>query len=403
MTDRVLARAREALGADAVGQDPEGRPRVSPESTDGVARAMTLAHNEGWTVRIEGRGTWCPPDAPADLVVTTTALDRVTTVAPSDLVATIQAGAASGAVQRRLGAERVWLAWDAPGRPQRSLGSIVATATAGPLRHRYGPIRDHILGCTFVSGDGRIVRPGGTVVKNVAGYDLTKLMAGGFGAFGIITELNLRLRAAPELDRTLLARGGRDALSSAGRDLAAAAIDAVALELLSPAMAADAEWVLAVRLAGAADGVRAESDRVKQVATLGWTAPSADQANAIWHGAAHAALAGNVTLRLGVLLPGIDDTLDLLADHLDLGLVAAGAGSGSIRWTGDVPAERLMTVRRIAAGREIPMTLERAPWALRRAAGHFGLYREGVGAIVGKLRDTFDPGHVIQVPLDNDG
>jgi hypothetical protein len=61
MSDRVLARAREALGADAVGQDPEGRPRVSPESTDGMARAMALAHNESWTVRIEGRGTWCPP------------------------------------------------------------------------------------------------------------------------------------------------------------------------------------------------------------------------------------------------------------------------------------------------------------------------------------------------------
>jgi glycolate oxidase FAD binding subunit len=402
MTDRVLARAREALGADAVGQDPQGRPRVSPESTDGMARAMSLAHGESWTVRIEGRGTWCPPDAPADLVVTTTALDRVNTVAPADLVATVQAGAAIGAVQRRLGAERVWLAWDSPGRPQRSLGSIVATGTAGPLRHRYGPIRDHLLGCTFVSGDGRIVRPGGSVVKNVAGYDLTKLMAGGFGAFGVITELNLRLRAAPELDRTLLARGGRDALSSAGRDLAEAAIDAVALELLSPAMAADAEWVLAVRLAGSADGVRAEMERVKQVATLAWTAPSPDQANAIWHGAAHAALAGNVTIRLGVLLPGVDDTLDLLADHLDLGLVAAGAGSGSIRWTGDVPPERLMTVRRIAAGREIPLTLERAPYAYRRTVGHFGLYREGVGSIVARLRDTFDPGHIIQVPLDAD-
>lgn len=403
MTDRVLARAREVLGADAVGQDPEGRPRVSPESTEGVARAMALAHGEGWTVRIEGRGTWCPPDAPADLAVATTALDRVASVAPADLVTTVQAGAAIGAVQRRLGAERVWLAWDAPGRPQRSLGSIVATATAGPLRHRYGPIRDHVLGCTLVTGDGRIVRPGGVVVKNVAGYDLTKLMAGGFGAFGVITELNLRLRAAPELDRTLLARGGRDALSSAGRDLVEAAVDAVALELFSPAMAADAEWVLAVRLAGPADGVRAESERVKQVAGIAWSAPNPDQANAIWHGAAHAAMAGNVTLRLGVLLPGIDDTLDLLADHLDLGLVSAGAGSGSIRWTGDVAPERLLTVRRIAAGREIPLTIERAPWAFRRAVGHFGLYREGVGAIVAKLRDSFDPGHVIQVPLDTDG
>lgn len=403
MSHRILARVREVLGGVAVVADPEGRPRVAPESVEDVARTLALAHGEGWKVRVEGRGTWCPTDSPADLILTTSALDAVASVAPADLVATVGAGVPFGAVQRRLAAERVWLGWDPPGRPQRSLGSIVATATAGPLRHRLGPIRDHLLGCTFVSGDGRIIRPGGTVVKNVAGYDLTKLMAGGFGAFGVLTQLHLRLRAIPESDITLIALGSRDVLTSVGRDLVEAAVDAAAMELFSPAMAAEPEWVLAVRLAGPTGGVHAEAARIKATGHLEWSTVSADQANALWHGAAHAAMVGNVTLRLGVLLDGIDDTLDLLHDHLDIGLVSAGAGSGLIRWTGDAPPDRIMAVRRTAAAREIPMTIERAPWDARRVLGHFGMYREGVGTLVARLRDTFDPGRVLVVPLDADG
>jgi glycolate oxidase FAD binding subunit len=403
MTDRVMARVREALGTEAVGQDPDGRPRVAPESSEDTGRVLELAYREGWKVRIDGRGSWTPGDAPTDLVVTTSALDTVLNVAPEDLMATVEAGAAFGAIQRRLAEDRVWLAADPPGRAQRSIGSIVATGTAGPVRHRFGPIRDQILGVTLVSGDGRVIRPGGTVAKNVAGYDLTKLVAGGFGAFGVITELHLRLRAVPEVDRTILARGDRDALSSAGRDLSQAAIDAVALELLSPAMAADPEWVLAVRITGEGGGVEAEIERVRATAALPWSVLAPEQANGLWHGAAHAAHAGSLTLRMGVLLEGIDDTLDLLADHLDIGLVSAGAGSGSIRWTGEAPVERLVALRRAAAGREIPVTLERGPWELRQALGHFGLYREGVGALVGRLREVFDPGRVLQVPLDAHG
>ena len=109
---------------------------------------------------------------------------------------------------------------------------------------------------------------------------------------------------------------------------------------------------------------------------------------------------GPITLRLGVLGDGVDDTIDLLAHDLDEGLLSAGAGSGMIRWTGDAPIERLRAVRRAAAAREIPMTLERAPWPVRRAFGHFGAYREGIGQIVGRLRDTFDPGQCLQVALE---
>ena len=134
-------------------------------------------------------------------------------MSPADLVATVQAGTPLEALRRRLADEGMWLALDPPGRPERSLGSVVATATAGPLRHGFGPVRDHVLGCTVATGDGRLVKAGGRVVKNVAGYDLTKLQVGGFGGFGIIAEAHLRLRALPRADVTLVARGTRDTLT----------------------------------------------------------------------------------------------------------------------------------------------------------------------------------------------
>jgi glycolate oxidase FAD binding subunit len=312
----------------------------------------------------------------------------------------VQAGAPLEALRRRLADYGMWLALDPPGRPERSIGSVVATATAGPLRHGFGPVRDHVLGCTVATGDGRLVNAGGRVVKNVAGYDLTKLHVGGFGGFGIIAEVHLRLRALPRADLTLVARGTRDTLTSAARDIVAGNLLPGALELLSPALAAEADWVLATRLTGTEAAVQADVRRLTSLGELSWVPLPADRTAGFWSTAARGSLAGPVTLRLGVLGDGVDDALDLLAHDLDEGLVSAGAGHGMIRWTGDAVLERLRALRRAAAAREVPMTLERAPWPIRRALGHFGAYREGVGKIVGRLRGTFDPGQCLSVALE---
>jgi FAD/FMN-containing dehydrogenase len=247
------------------------------------------------------------------------------------------------------------------------------------------------------------VKAGGRVVKNVAGYDLTKLQVGGFGGFGIIAEAHLRLRALPRADVTLVARGTRDALTSAARDVIAAELVPAALELLSPALAAEADWVLAARFLGTDAAVQGDVRRIAPIANLAWQPLPADRTAAFWGLVARGSQGGPVTLRLGVLGDGVDDAIDLLAHDLDEGRLSAGAGSGMIRWTGDAPAERLRAVRRAAAAREIPMTLERAPWPVRRALGHFGAYREGIGQIVGRLRDTFDPGQCLQVALEGAG
>jgi glycolate oxidase FAD binding subunit len=264
-------------------------------------------------------------------------------------------------------------------------------------------VRDHVLGCTVATGDGRLVKAGGRVVKNVAGYDLTKLQVGGFGGFGIIAEAHLRLRALPRADVTLVTRGTRDTLTSAARDVMAAELVPAALELLSPALAAEADWVLAARFLGTDAAVQGDVRRIAPIADLAWQPLPPDRTAAFWGVVARGGQGGPITLRLGVLGDGVDDAIDLLSHDLDERLLSAGAGSGMIRWTGDAPVERLRAVRRAAATREIPMTLERAPWPVRRVLGHFGAYREGVGQLVGRLRETFDPGQCLQVALEGAG
>src|SRR2546428_4061552 len=95
-----------------------------------------------------------------------------------------------------------------------------------------------------------MVQSGGRVMKNVAGYDLTRLQAGGFGAFGVIVLVHLRLRTLPRADVTYLLEGAREDLTQVGEDIAAAGLTPAALELVSPALARRERWVLALRLPG---------------------------------------------------------------------------------------------------------------------------------------------------------
>ena len=400
MSDTILARLRALLGTSGVEREADGLPRATPDSTDALAHVCHLAHEEGWRVRVEGQGTWLPADAPADLALSTRALDQVQSVSPADLIATVQAGAPLEQLRRRLGDYGMWLPLDPPGRPDRSIGSVLATGTAGPLRLGFGPVRDHVLGCTVVTGDGRIVRAGGRVVKNVAGYDVTKLHVGGFGGFGVMTEVHLRLRALPRADVTLTARGVRDDLSAAGRALIEAGLGPSALELFSPALAADSDWVLGVRLTGTDAAVEADARRIHSASELEWQLLEPDRSAAFWGLASRAIVGGPITLRLGVLPDGLDETLDLVTHDLSEGLISAGTAAGGLRWTGNASPDHLRAVRRAAAAREIPMTVERAPWAVRREIGHFGAYREGVGQLVSQLRESFDPRGTLQVALE---
>jgi glycolate oxidase FAD binding subunit len=399
----LAERVRALLGGEAI-REEAGRPlRVAPDSVDAVALLLGTANTEGWRVRVAGAGSWIAADAPADLTLSTRRLDRLTRVASEDLTATAEAGITLDALRHRLAEHAAWLALDAPGTPARSLGSVIATGTAGPLRQGFGPVRDHVLGLTVVTGDGRVLRSGGRVMKNVAGYDLTKLHVGGFGAFGVIVEAHLRLRALPRADATFVLTGGRDALMSVLDAVRAAPLEPAAAELVSPLLGGASDWTLAVRLAGTAELVTAHEIALRAATGGRMTALEPEAARDFWLRTAAGVAGRPVTLRAGALPAGTDTVVDLLQHQLDDEWIAASPACGAVRWAGAATAERLQHVRRALAALEVPLTLERAPWPLRHAVGHFGAYREGVGPLVESLRRTFDPGACIVTAVGPDG
>ena len=398
----ILEKVTALLGEGAVLEAGTDRvPRVAPGSPDAVALLLSTAQQEGWRVRLEGSGTWLQSDAPADLALTTRRLDRIPAIEPSDLTATAEAGIGLDQLRQQLADRGAWLAIDPPGLGGRTLGSIVATGTAGPLRQGYGPIKDHLLGVTFVTGDGRMVQSGGRVMKNVAGYDLTRLQAGGFGAFGVIVLVHLRLRALPRSDVTYILEGTREELTQVSEDIAAAGLTPAALELVSPALARRERWVLGVRLAGSPALVAADETGLGAATGGGrFTALRAEEAHAFWMRLAEGFAVRPVTFRIGAVAAASDEVLDLLQHQLGDEWVSASSAAGAIRWTGEASIDRLQRLRRTLAAMEVPLTLERAPWPVRSAVGHFGAYREGVGPLVAGLRKTFDPGGAFVVATE---
>jgi glycolate oxidase FAD binding subunit len=176
-----------------------------PGSTAELAEAVRAAAARGTRLRIVAGGTWLdagrPVDADAELPVG--ALAGIVEYTPGDLTLTARAGTPLAEIERATAAERQFLALDPPGAPAATLGATVATASYGPLAHVFGTPRDNVLGLEVVTGAGDVVRAGGRVVKNVAGFDLVRLMTGAWGTLGVLTEVSVRLRALPEVDATL--------------------------------------------------------------------------------------------------------------------------------------------------------------------------------------------------------
>ncbi len=179
---------------------------VEPGSVDDVATLLRDASRDGLAVLPRGGGTkldWGRPPRRADLVLSTTRLDRVLEHAWADMTATVEAGCTVARLQHALAEQGQRLACD-PLWPERAtIGGILATNDNGPLRARFGALRDLIIGVTLVLPDGTVAKSGGKVVKNVAGYDLPKLATGSLGTLAVITQAVFRLHPLPHETRTL--------------------------------------------------------------------------------------------------------------------------------------------------------------------------------------------------------
>jgi glycolate oxidase FAD binding subunit len=184
---------------------------VRPADVAGVVDAVRAAAVDGRTVAIQGAGTktaWGGRLAAVDLVLSTTALTGVVAHEPGDRVVTVRSGTPLRELQETLAASGQRLSVES-GYADATVGGVLAAGEAGPLRLRYGSGRDLLIGVEFVRADGVVAHSGGRVVKNVAGYDLGRLLCGSYGTVGVITTATFRLHPLPAAVAWVVAAGVR--------------------------------------------------------------------------------------------------------------------------------------------------------------------------------------------------
>ena len=208
------------------------------------------------------------------IVISTAKLDQVIDHAVGDLTVTVQAGMRFGELQTQLKKAGQFVAIDPSYEDCATVGGIVATGDSGALRHRYNSVRDMVLGVELVRSDGERVKAGGRVVKNVAGYDLMKLLTGSYGTLGIMTQVTLRLYPLQESSQTVFLAGEASAVARVMQALLNSGLTPTAIDLLSATVcepldlsaAMGLSMGLLVRFQGLAESV---TEQVKRLMALG--------------------------------------------------------------------------------------------------------------------------------------
>ncbi len=205
----MVARERAATAADAIQEVVPGVV-LEPSTPAEAAEAMARLARDRMTVAFIGGGTMLGLGArPSrlDAVVRTGGLSRLVDHAPADQVVTAEAGMTLAALGAELALHRQRLALDAPLPARATVGGVVAANSFGPRRARFGGARDLVLGVSLVRADGTPARGGGKVVKNVAGFDLPRLMVGSLGTLALLTSVTFRVHPLPEVEATVLFPG----------------------------------------------------------------------------------------------------------------------------------------------------------------------------------------------------
>lgn len=254
-----------------------------------VAEVAALLRDTSGSVLVRGGATklsWAGPVEAPELLLDTTSLRGVLTHNPADLTASVRAGTSLAELQDQLAGAGQWLALDAAtGTVGATVGGLLAAGDSGPSRLRYGGLRDLVIGVTLVLADGKVARSGGHVIKNVAGYDLAKLVYGSLGSLAIITEVVVRLH--PRVSASVTSAGPADAATATAATLAlmASPLEPTAVEWVSDIGSSGEAGQLYVRTDGTPAFVSAADQRVRNLlAGLGVSGEplTADDAAQCW-------------------------------------------------------------------------------------------------------------------------
>lgn len=307
-------RVRPAHAEDAVG-DVVPQAVVEPANADEVAEVLRAASADDIALVVRGGGSkigWGPAARRCDAILSTRALDRIVEYEPGDMTCVVEAGLTLDALQEHLRSNTTYrqaLMLDPPGT-DASIGGIVATNAAGPRRTRYGTPRDLLLGVRYVTGDGLAAHAGGKVVKNVAGYDVAKLLSGSLGTLAVITETAWKLHPIPEALRTVVIDvADSDALGRLCHALRRAPVTPTAVEVAWP------EGVLLVRIESTPAGADAQAAHVVDLAGAGTRIVTDDEGDELLEDLRQRTLDGDdPAIAVGVLPTRLPDLARAVSD-----------------------------------------------------------------------------------------
>lgn len=402
-TEHVTPISAEAAAAYTV----DGRAPAciaAPESVVQLQEILTTAQNIAQHVIPVGGGAHLhlgnPPDA-YDLALSAARLNRIVAHEPADMTVTVEAGVRFADLKAQLATHGQWLPLDPPGLERATIGGLLAANVSGPLRHRYGTIRDWLLGTRVVHADGTTSKSGGRVVKNVSGYDLHKLYVGSLGTLAVIAEATFKLAPLPQVERTVAvacpSAAAATAIISAAHERGLAV---VAAELLSPtaahAVCGASSWVALLRVAG---GTAAVARTLRELGDYIELAEGslADTADDIWARWRDSFAPATLSLRFSVM----PSRAAHLAESLDRRFVgdapklSATVTAGVVRLN-LTPSDnaRCLTLiesaRAVAARYDAFMVIDAAPPAVKQQLDVFGPPRSDI-EIMRRLKADFDP------------
>lgn len=308
-------------------------PKLKPTSVEQVAALLRIANEEEAALVPTGNGSAMHfgnlPTA-VDALLCLKGMSGTVDFEPKDLTVVAQAGRSLAALQDELGRAGQFLALDPPNHRRATVGGMVATNQSGPLRRMYGSPRDLTLGVKVVLPDGTVVKGGGRVVKNVAGYDTTKLHVGSLGTLGVIVEAAFRLHPLPETyGGALIAFRSWDDAAQMADEIVHSELHPTFLEALN---LGDGAWgdgarsafapAIVVAFGDRRDAVDYQAARVLKIASTR-NAVSADRLDAQdilrWHALVAAVVdaahrdENAVVIRVGTVIAGVRDTLRTLS------------------------------------------------------------------------------------------
>jgi glycolate oxidase FAD binding subunit len=379
---------------------------AAPRNTEQVAEVLRFAYANSLAVMPSGGSTkvgWGNPVS-ADIQLSMEGLSEVKEHAWQDMTCTVQAGCPWEVMQARLNQHGQMVALD-PLWPERAtVGGVVATNDSGALRLKYGGLRDLVIGMTIVLADGTIARTGGKVVKNVAGYDLHKLMTGSFGTLGVIAEVNFRLHPSEEHARTWTAAASGTVPSDVSlftkplRVLMDSQITPSCVQLRVSGQECGQECALDVRIAARPECLGEYADRIGRICD---TLAVAESDHGVWQARQRLfedrdSVVLKVSVLPGEICPFLSELRQWASEKVDMSAVACATGLMTVSM--NPASEPVMTIiarlrARVGSAGGSVVALQ-VPDALRGRIDVWGPDPEAL-PLMREIKRQFDPGRIL--------